>query len=152
MSLLQKIIFVSLLQKWTLLLLSLIFVSLLQLNRMHCEKLWFWLYIYVCMQSEIRIFRTLVVRCKHTWNKKFWHTFSLHMQNFQFQTKNLNETPKCWLLILAGCKYICGPLQPCQTYVWPAKWVIILIFIILFNLATSAPSNFSSVNDFPTEI
>ena len=51
------------------------------------------------------------------------------MQYFQLQLKNFNKTPKCWLLILAGCKYICGPakfhLQPCQTYVWPSKWVII---------------------------
>ena len=55
------------------------------------------------------------------------------MQDFQLQTKNFNKTPKCWLLILAGCKYICGPakfhLQPCQTYVWPAKWVIIYFYI-----------------------
>ena len=55
------------------------------------------------------------------------------MQYFQLQAKNFNETPKCWLLILAGCKYICSPaklyLQPCQTYVWPAKWVIIYISI-----------------------
>ena len=115
-------------EKWTLLLLSLIFVSLLQVNRMHCKKLWFELYIHVCTQSEIRIFRTLVVRCKHTWNENFWHTFSLYTQYFQLQTKNFNETPECWILILAGCKYICGPaklhLQPRQTYVWPAKWVI----------------------------
>ena len=51
------------------------------------------------------------------------------MQDFQLQTKNFNKTPKCWLLISAGYKYICSPakfhLQPCQTYVWPAKWVII---------------------------
>ena len=53
-------------RKWTLLLLSLIFVSLLQLNRMHFKKQWLQLYIYVCMQSEIQTFRTLVVRCKHT--------------------------------------------------------------------------------------
>ena len=56
-------------------------------------------------------------------------THSLHMQYFQLQTKNFNETPKCWLLILVGCKYICGlakfHLQPCQTYVWPTKWVIL---------------------------
>ena len=30
--------------------LSLIFMSLLQLYRMHCKKLWFQLYIYVCTQ------------------------------------------------------------------------------------------------------
>ena len=51
--------------------------------------------------------------------EKFWHTVSLHMQYFQLQTKNFNETRKRWLLILAGCKYICGPakfhLQLCQT-------------------------------------
>ena len=33
-------------EKWTLLLLSLIFVSLVQLNLMHCKKLWFWLYVH----------------------------------------------------------------------------------------------------------
>ena len=59
------------------------------------------------------------------------------MQDFQLQTKNSDETPECWLLILAGCKYICGPakfqLQPCQTYIWPAKWVIICIINFTFK-------------------
>ena len=48
-----------------------------------------------------------------------------------FICKTFNYKPKISVkpqntdLISAGCKYICGPakfhLQPCQTYVWPAK-------------------------------
>ena len=42
--------------------------------------------------------------------------------------KKFGMCTKCWLLILVGCKYICAPakfdFQPCQTYVWLAKWVI----------------------------
>ena len=43
----------------------------------------------------------------------------------------LTKTSKYWQLILAGCKYICGPakfhLQLCQIYVWLSKWVIISV-------------------------
>ena len=63
---------------------------------------------------------------------KNWHTFTLYMQYFQLHSKNFNATQKCWLLILAGCRYICCPtkfhLQPCQTYVWPPKSVIITFY------------------------
>ena len=100
----------------------------------------------VCTQSEIWIFRTLVVRYKHTWSENLWHTVSLHMQYFQLQTKNFNETPKYWLLILAGCKYISGPakfhLQPCQTYVWPAKGGLPVMAEITRILAANIPRQF----------
>ena len=62
-------------------------------------------------------------------NEKFSHVFSLHPQNFQFQSKYFDEILKYWLSILAGCKYkFCGPakshLQLCPVYVWLAKWVM----------------------------
>ena len=64
----------------------------------------------------------------------------LSITNQKFQ---LN--PKILTLILAGCKYICGParfhLQPCQTYVWPAKWVIIMVFTVWRQITNTEVEN-----------
>ena len=107
---------------------------------MHCKKQWFQLYV---RRQKFGYFGHWLSD-KNTFEVKNFNTQSSYMQYFQLQTKNFNEPPKCWILILAGCKYICGPakfhLQPCQTYVWPAKWVIInLSYIISLWIAQFLP-------------
>ena len=64
-------------EKLTFLLLSLIFVSLLQVNAMYLKKQWFLVYIYASGQSELYSFQTLVVQSKHSLNEKVW----THMQS-----------------------------------------------------------------------
>ena len=84
-------------KKLTLLLLSLIFVSLLQVHRMHCKKLWFnCTFMYVCSQKfgyfghwlsdvntlEMKNFDTHLVFIWNTFNYK--PKISMKPQNAEF--------------------------------------------------------------------